>query len=554
MKKDAWMGRVGLSLLVSYGTLAGCESSEDTRRPAPDAALTDGSLTDASLTDASLADVTDAGGTEETIATDKGPVTGTVANGIRSFLGIPYAAAPVDALRWKAPTEVRWTSPRAAKAFGPRCFGVSLLDPNTLRSGASEDCLSLNIASPVGASAKPVLVWLHGGGFIDGRGDDYPGAALASAGDIVVVTLNYRLGVLGTLGIPSADGGGNLGLLDQRFALEWIHRNIAAFGGDPAKITLAGQSAGAQAACTHAAMPGSRGLLSAILMESGSCDWVQTADQAAASANTVAKKLGCAGTGDAGTIDEACLRALPAETLLRGDRTVVYPIVDGKLLPVAPRAALAAGTFAKVPILAGFNANEGYFMVDGLYGALPLTSATDYENALNLLFGQLGPILRDQYPLASYGNDPRVALAAVLGDGLFECSTRHLVASSTSPAFTYVFRHAPSLATPKPVSAMHSVELPFIWGTPLPWTWWAQENAGVPSTSRELELAGQMKGYWRNFVRTGNPSPEPTREPLWSAWSPSTNDAMNFAGDATAIAPLAANPHCQLWDVVYGPH
>ncbi|WP_394829197.1 carboxylesterase/lipase family protein [Pendulispora albinea] len=541
------------SLVSAFALFVACDDDAPVVRPDPapkDAATTDVQPAPDAATSSDV-----------TVATDTGPIIGTESNGVRTFLGIPYAAPPVNARRWKAPEAIRWSEPRPAKSYGPRCFGVSLLDSSAVRSGASEDCLSLNIWSPAGASAKPVLLWIHGGASIDGTSGDgpgggYPGATLASTGDVVVVSINFRLGALGVLAIPSADGGGNLALLDQQLALRWVQRNIAAFGGDPAKVTIAGNSSGAQAVCLHGTMPSSQGLFRGLLAQSGNCDGVQTRAQAAATATRLAGAWGCTGSRGAGTedggaaLDEACLRALPAETIVRGNTSNAFSsIVDGTLVPVSPRAALAAGTFAKVPILTGFNANEGLFFTDGVFGALPLVSPSDYTTALQLVFGPLAPVLEGEYPLAQYGGDPRTALAALIGDGTFECGTRHLAASSSSPVFAYRFDHAPQLATSKPVLAMHTVELPFVWGAPLPWTWWQQTSAGVPSTPPELELARRVKNYWTSFVRTQNPAA--AGAPEWPAWSASSPRTMVLS-DSARLTELPANAHCAFWDRLNG--
>jgi len=214
-------------------------------------------------------------------------------------------------------------------------------------------------------------------------------------------------------------------------------------------VTVAGESAGASAACLHAAMPSSQTLLSALLMESGSCDGVQVPAQAAATADALATQWGCAAAD--GTLDEGCLRALPAETVVRGNTlTQVAPILDGTLVPTSPRAALAAGSFAKVPILAGYNANEGLFFTDGVYAAAGLTDLSNYPALLDLAYGPLGPTLLALYPLADYGNDPRTAFASIIRDSLFECPTRHLFSASQAPVFAYDFSYAPSLSSPQP--------------------------------------------------------------------------------------------------------
>jgi len=521
---------IALSFSVSSYALAACNSDDEGNSGLPP----------------------DGGSGSPTVVTDKGAVVGSESGGVRSFLGIPYAAPPVHSLRWKAPADVSWTEPRMATTFGPRCFGTALLDATHVNSDASEDCLSLNIWSPVGgASAKPVFVWIHGGGNVDGTSSTYPGAALAQLGDIVVVTLNYRLSTLGFLGLPFADGGGNLGLLDQAFALRWIQRNIAAFGGDPTKVTLAGQSAGGQSVAFHGAMASSQGLFRAMLLESAPVEGSQSNAQAVATATTLAQQWGCANSGDAGpVIDQACLQGLPADTLVKGVASLsVGAIVDGTLVTASPRAAIKAGTFAKVPLLAGFNATEGYFFTDGIAGAPPLVTASDYSNYLNAAFGpSFGPAVESRYPLSQYGNDPRLAMQTVFADSGYECPTRHLVTSVSTPAFLYKFAYAPPLNSPKPVGAMHTVELPFLWDTPLPWTWWTQTNPGVPASASELDLASILKSHWIRFVQTGDPS---TAQKAWTAWAPSTQNAMIFSESGSDVA-FSANANCAFWDQVYG--
>ena len=293
------------------------------------------------------------------------------------------------------------------------------------------------------------------------------------------------------------------------------------------------------------------GLFHALVLESPSCDSTQTRELAAATAVGLAASWGCATATDAGvTIDERCLRALPADTVVRGNQLFeVLPIVDGDFLPASPRAAMAAGTFATVPMLVGFTAQEGLFFTDGPFGALPLSSASDYEAALQFLFGPLAPLVENEYALSQHAGDPRAAFAAAYGDLVFECPSRRLMASSRAPVFAYRFDHAPVLAAPRPVLAMHTVELPYVWGAPLPWTWWNQDGAGVPSTARELELARQIKGFWTSFVRSGRPAGAGL--PGWPRWSAASHRAMIF-GDSAHAAELAGNAHCAFWDSLFG--
>jgi para-nitrobenzyl esterase len=216
------------------------------------------------------------------VRTDSGPVHGTVTNEHRIFSAIPYAAAPVGELRWRPPQPPEpWSTPRDATKPGARCPQLPSAEFGSPGS-VNEDCLSLNVTTPWPADPdrqKPVMVWIHGGGFFGGAGSDYDARRLAVGGDIVVVTVNYRLGLLGFLGHPNLGDSGNFGLQDQQAALRWVRRNAAAFGGDPNTVTLFGESAGAWSTCVHLASPTAAGLFHRAVVQSGSCmmDWPNNA-------------------------------------------------------------------------------------------------------------------------------------------------------------------------------------------------------------------------------------------------------------------------------------
>ena len=309
------------------------------------------------------------------VRTGSGVVRGVSMNGGDAFLGLPYAAPPTGNLRWRPPrAPADWSGIRSASSFGPSCP-----QPAATAGPQSEDCLYLNVYTSNAASrwsshpaARPVLVWIHGGGFVTGAGSQYDGSKLAADGT-VVVTINYRLGALGFLAHPalaSRPGGpaGNYGLMDQQAALNWVHDNIRAFGGDPHNVTIAGESAGGLAVLAHLISPGSRGLFQRAIVESGSFGLHrQSLSEGEASGEAFAAQAGCA------TQTAACLRSLPTATLLDSGWPSQAPesaIVDGKVITESFDTALKHGRFAKVPVLNGTNHNEEAIFVLGLDSAV----------------------------------------------------------------------------------------------------------------------------------------------------------------------------------------
>ena len=273
------------------------------------------------------------GGNGLIVRTDRGLIQGTYAEGTDQFLGVPYAAPPVGALRWAAPQPPpRWAGVRQATSYGGRC--AQLASGNGPRVD-NEDCLYANVFTPPGARAQspggglPVLVMIHGGGLTTGAGDQHDGSLIVTTDHIIVVSINYRLGPFGFLDLPglgtsASTASGNFGLLDQEAALRWVQRNIAAFGGDPAKVTIAGESAGGWSDCALLASPPARGLFRGVIMESGSCASQSPATAQAASL-AFAKQAGCPDAASAA----ACLRALPEQTLLDASASYQPEFTDG---------------------------------------------------------------------------------------------------------------------------------------------------------------------------------------------------------------------------------
>uniref|UniRef100_UPI002869EA46 carboxylesterase/lipase family protein n=1 Tax=Deinococcus sp. TaxID=47478 RepID=UPI002869EA46 len=320
--------------------------------------------------------------TPVTVQTDLGPVVGRQGTA-RSYLGIPYAAPPVGALRWKAPQPAApWTAPRDATAFGGECvqavlalFALPGETPGTVKG--QEDCLYLNVYTPSSATPQsklPVMVWIHGGAFTVGSGNTYDGQVLASKQGVVVVSINYRLGALGWLALPalaaeSGDGqSGNYGLLDQQAALKWVQRNIGGFGGDPTKVTIAGESAGAMSGCAHLASPQSKDLFRGVILQSGLC---ASPGNSVMLADAQQRNLKYAANVGCPQADVACLRAAdPKELLaasvpgLRPASNLVWsPVYGGTTLPLPLIEAYNSGQFNQVPVLAGTNHDEGRLFI-----------------------------------------------------------------------------------------------------------------------------------------------------------------------------------------------
>jgi len=441
-----------------------------------------------------------------------GAVEGEAAGGLNVFRGIPYAAAPVGGLRWKPPARLApWTGVRPAKAFGPACLQPRM-PPGGLYSSElpqlSEDCLTLNVWAPTGVKAAPVMVWIHGGSLTTGssRESMYDGAALARRG-IVVVSINYRLGVLGWLAHPelsaeSPDGvSGNYGLLDQIAALTWVKRNIAAFGGDSAKVTIAGESAGGLSVMYLMASPLSRGLFDKAIAQSAYM--VSTPELKARRFGMEPAEAGGARlAASVGAKDLAALRAMDAVQLVaQAPKAGFAPFgaVDGKVLTRQLVETFDRGEQAPVPILAGFNAGE----IRSLRMLAPPKPATAeaYEAAIRQRYGDLADDFLMLYP----ARDLQESILATTRDALYGWTAERLAVKQTElgkPAFLYLFDHGYPAARARDLHAFHAAELPYVFGTHdrTPAGWPKPPNASV-----ETRLTEAVQGAWANFVKGGAP-------------------------------------------------
>ena len=476
------------------------------------------------------------------VQTDHGPLAGKVVEGgVRAFLGIPYAAPPTGALRWRPPVDAEpWSTPRDAKLVGAAC--PQLGPPDYAR--VNEDCLTLNVWAPAtGAANKPVLVWIPGGAFVEGSGGFrlYDGARLAAREDAVVVTMNYRVGPLGFLAHRELarelgrDVSPSYGILDQRAALQWVQRNAAVFGGDPADVTLFGESAGAWSVCVHLAMPGSRGLFARAIMESGAC-----ADplyfgphEAEAQGDRLATALGCR--------DLPCLRSKDADAVIRAlpvKRGFILtpgvwwaPVVDGTELPAVPLEALRSGRGANVPLLIGWNRDEGVAHTARFDAVTP----AERDGFVRDSFGDaaVGPAA-ERYTRASV----KAALTDIVTDGAFACESRRVarvLVSQGVPVFLYEFTHALESSKLHALGATHSVELWFVFGT---------EEAGIGLADDERPLSHTIMDAWGRFARTGDPAAAALRWPRYTV----TGDELAVLDTAPSTAAHVKSGDCDFWD------
>jgi len=516
------------------------------------------------------------------VKTADGPVRGFVRDGVSEFLGIPYAAPPVGALRWMPPQPVEpWSEPRKATKFGHTCPQVTELGAFAGPSSLTEDCLYLNVfTTRRGARDRgnAVLVWIHGGGNIDGESSDYDASKLATGGPLgtptVVVTLNYRLGLFGFLAHPALDSENhpfaNYGILDIQAVLQWVQRNIEAFGGDPGRVALGGQSEGALDTGANLLSPLAAKLFNRALFQSapvsGSLFYLPLSVGVTAGMG-FARAAGCQGEDSAAA---ACLRKLSAPRILQLQGTpnasgpyVTGPMVDGTIIPIAAETAYATGQFNKMPIMGGNTQNELTFanaITEYFSGPpqIPMTAA-QYEASIRSSYppGAADAVLAE-YPVSKYPS-PQLASSAASTDLLLACTARHVVHlwAKSVPVYQYEFNYqnAPYYFPEMPgfvPLASHTIDLQFLFSN------WHGGQLGVNSRSlnaQETMLSDEMVAAWTNFARTGNPNGSGN-----SPWPQFTNQSgapailsENVPSLSTFTdAQFAAEHHCAFWDPILG--
>jgi para-nitrobenzyl esterase len=460
-----------------------------------------------------------------------GTLEGKSVGKIREYKGIPFAQPPVGPLRWKAPQPLpAWQGVRKAQSFGAACIQPR---PTAVHIYAnppakiSEDCLTLNIWTPEKAKDAPVIVWIHGGALTTGYSHEamYDGAKLAARGAIVV-SINYRLGVLGYMAHPalsaeSPDGvSGNYGLLDQIAALEWVKANIDAFGGDAKNVTIAGESAGALSVLYLMAAPQARGLFhKAIAQSSYMISTPSLKDER--HGEPAAEATGARVAAALGANDLASLRAMDATALSDGALKAGYfpwATVDGKVLPDQIVDIFDRGEQAPVPIIAGFNIGE----IRSLRMLAPPVpaSAAAYEAAIRQRYGDLADAWLKLYP----AKDLAETILATPRDALYGWTSERLAIKQTAlgqPSFLYLFDHGYPAASEYGLHGFHAAEIPFVFGTAgnTP-TYWPK----IPDTVAERRFATAMGDYWVSFAKTGKPEAAGQ-----AAWRPYGKDAAFMA-------------------------
>lgn len=495
------------------------------------------------------------------VRTTSGALRGTMAGSVDLFLGIPFAAPPTGALRFAAPAPpASWEGELDASRPGAIC-------PQLTLAGVSgdEDCLSLNVYRPAAhdaATPLPVLVWIHGGSYTSGAGSIYDPERLVVSNDIVVVTINYRLGPLGFIALPelSAESGeglsGDYGLMDQQAALRWVRDNIAAFGGDPQQVTIAGESAGGSAVCAQLALPSSAGLFSRAIIQSASCASGPVA-VAEAQGTRVASRAASLATDLEACTDPSrlleCLRAASVEQLLTASLTevAVYgPVVGGQLLPIAPDAVVMAGTQHPVPVLVGGLRDEMLNFAAAPPFSYRTLAPADYPSVLSFWIPSVPPAdILARYPFSAYP-EPYFALSAALSDNgnfyfqaLGGCVTARLAdnLSASTPTYAYElddpgFEWVPGTSYVER-GATHASDLAFLFET--------TPALSAPFDADQLALAEQMVRAWGAFVRGGDPS---TPSLAWPQYDIQSRQMLYLEPGAVALrSDFRARHNCDFW-------
>jgi para-nitrobenzyl esterase len=479
------------------------------------------------------------------IKTSSGSLQGVVSTTMIQYLGIPYALAPTGAMRWTPPQPYgTWAGIFQAVKAGSVCPQIN---PMGVIVG-SEDCLFLNVYAPLGKkrlkpTGRAVMVWIHGGGLNKGAGSDFDPTPLVEGGDVIVVTINYRLGMLGFLAQQALDSeghdAGNYGFMDQQLALHWVNDNIAAFGGDPSRITIFGESAGGLSIYSQLASLQAGGLFERAIAQSGAYAGfspnyrdniipIATAEFAgnpfAPSGQEMTTAAGCPDQTTA-----TCLRALAFPTLVMTQVTNKYPtlpVIDGTLLTQTPGDAFDSGTFNRVPVITGNNHDEYRYFVATDYPQ-PVGNS-QYATLFGKLFGStIAAGVETEYPLGSSPatNETELQLSAAGTDGIFVCPARRaergLAQFVNVWAYEFNDESAPFPATPVldfPWGAYHSADVQFV-----------LNRVGPPPpafTSDEIKLSAAMISYWTHFAKKGNPNSTATTH--WTRYNSKIDERQSL--------------------------
>jgi para-nitrobenzyl esterase len=498
------------------------------------------------------------------VGTIDGTIQGLDRGSSCAFLGIPFAAPPTGNLRWRRP--------QPAPAWAPSTFNAVTAPVCAQISAASgqptgvENCLTLNIwtPNPLPAAGAPVIVWIHGGGFANASANfaAQNGQNLAALTGAIIVAPNYRLGPFGFLrhdALAAEDSAaGNYGLLDQRAALVWVRDHIAAFGGNPANVTIAGQSAGAHSVSLHMIMHGSAGLFHRAVMQSGTMSFrVRTATDAQQQAVEFATALGC--TGSDTTVVLTCLRskgqnevlaARPpslSEAFTETGRTQWTPIVDGVEISDQPRYLYERGQFNPVPVLLGTNRDEGWTFVNRSFPAT--VTADQYERALETEFGVEASAIRAQYPPSAFAS-PKDALARLVGDAEYVCEANRvarLIERTKTPVFLYSLEYELDPVVLDRV--VHGLDVNLVFGNNYGPPLFASYSLGAA----DLALFHTMAGYWTRFADRGNPNSDDPAVVHWPSFTHPTGQGRGSDKYLTFDATIREGKRqreaqCDFWE------
>jgi para-nitrobenzyl esterase len=484
------------------------------------------------------------------VQVESGALNGARSDGLTIYRGVPYAAPPLGDLRWREPQPVvPWTGVRAADRFAPACLQKGVSMPGETPPTVDEDCLYLNIWTPARKASErlAVIVWIHGGGYSTGSASMplYWGDRLAHRG-VVVVTLAYRLGPLGWLAHPELTresphrSSGNYGLMDQLAALQWIQRNIEAFGGDPKRVTIAGQSAGAMAVSELMASPRAKGLFQRAIAESGGLfEPIKVApDYFLTNAEVVGEKY----VTSLGVSSIAELRKLPASRLLGGNAArITHPVIEPYVLPVSPYEVFASSQQNDVPLLIGSNSEEGRSLVD-----LSKVKAATFAADLATSFGPLPPALIAAYPHGSdaEARQARLDLERDLRFGWDMWTWARLqVRTGASAVYYYSFQQRPPFPKDSVYAgwgASHYAELWYVFShlNQEPWHW----------SPGDYRLADEVSSYWVNFAKSGNPNGHGL--PVWPAFT-AENGRVQYLVDPIRSGDVPFIDNLKVFDAIY---
>jgi para-nitrobenzyl esterase len=526
------------------------------------------------------------------VQTEHGPVLGFENQGVHSYRAIPYAAPPVGDLRWMPPVApAAWTEVLEATTRPNGCMQEALWGLPVPGFVASEDCLYLNVDTPQTGSGLPVMVWIHGGGFVLGEGTQTDGGTagdlIARETDTVVVSMNYRLGPFGFLAHSALSqesprgASGNYGLMDQTAALQWVQQNIEAFGGDPNNVTIFGESAGAFSVCSHLASPRSAGLFHKAIIQSGSCErpWVELS-RAQAQGDAFAAALGC---GEAPEESLRCMREASAEDVLAalppapnfgfspsvGPTADWFPILDGDFFEEQPADSFASGDFNQVPTLLGFTRDEARLFVwlGELDPFSPLQVSEDsYEPLVARLLGGNAELAAEavlEYPISEF-DGAAAALAALATDTIFRCPGKLEAAKLRQfvPTYLYQFDYEggrsqlefaidlgfvdAELPSDR-LGAFHGADIPYVFGYDpvLELNGMGLQVNSFEPGSDDGAVWRTMLGYWTRFAATGDPN-----GPGAEAWPEHSaqNEAYLSLDRVVASRSRVAEDRCRFWE------